>query len=83
MSNFYRMGLAVETQLPVRVQDMFSGASDFHEGSRRFYDIEMIGAASSTPLGTLADGITAIILDAVHVLLMVGGFMFMARTIFP
>lgn len=81
--SYYQMGLAVENRLPDRVQHMISGASDFHEGSRRFYDIEMIGAASNTPIGTLADGITAIILDAVHVLLMIGGFMFMARAIFP
>lgn len=81
--SYYQMGLTVEPQLPVRVQHMITGASEFHEGSRRFYDAEMIGAASGTPLGTLADGIVAIVLDAVHVLLMVGGFVFMLRAIFP
>ena len=79
------MGLQVNNALavPERVRGLVAGARDFRDGSQRFYHAELIGAASGTPFGTLADGIAAIILDAVHVLLMVGGFMFMLRAIFP
>jgi hypothetical protein len=81
--SYYQMGLSVESNLPVRVNNLIEGVTDFHHGARHFHRNELIGAASGTPFGTLADGITAIILDGVHVLLMIGGFMFLLRAIFP
>jgi len=81
--SYYRLGLSIENQLPVHVSNLIEGVTDFHQGSRHFHRAELIGAASGTPFGTLADGITAIILDGVHVLLMIGGFMFLLRAIFP
>ncbi len=82
--SYYKLGLSLDQPLalPERFQHLVRGAQDFHTGAQRFYDAEIVGAASGTPLGTLADGIVAIVLDAVHVLLMVGGFIFMARAIF-
>lgn len=83
--SYYKMGLALDQAIPLpeRFRHLVQGAHEFHSGAQRFYDAEIIGAASGTPLGTLADGIVAIVLDAVHVLLMVGGFIFMARAIWP
>lgn len=88
--NYYQIGLEVETAVE-RARYLDTGTRNFHTGSRRFYDQGltvgrhslMIGAASGTPLGTAADGIVAIVLDIVHILLMVGGAVFLFRAIFP
>lgn len=83
MANYYQLGLVAQQTnvLPERVRTMIEGARDFHVGSRRFYDVEVIGAASGTWLGTLADGIVAVMMDAVHVLLMVGGIILVLRAL--
>ena len=85
MSNYYDVGMNVANTniLPERVRQLVAGVGDFHRGSRRFYDAEIVGAASGTWVGTLADGVIAIALDAIHVLLLVGGSVMMWRVIFP
>lgn len=83
MANYYQIGLEVETAVE-RARYLDTGARNFHTGSRRFYDQGMtIGAASGTFLGTASDGLVAIVLDIVHILLMVGGAVFLFRAIFP
>jgi hypothetical protein len=87
--SYYRLGMSIApgNVLPERLRHLVQGAQDFQTGANRFYDsgvmigsTELVGAASGTFLGTLADGIVAIILDAVHVLLMIGGALFIFRS---
>jgi hypothetical protein len=87
--SYYRLGMSVQPGniLPERFRHLVQGAQDFQTGANRFYDsgvmigsTELVGAASGTFLGTMADGIVAIILDVVHVLLMVGGALFIFRS---
>lgn len=84
--SFYKMGLAMTgpTPLPARVRDFVDGVTEFGQGSRHFYDkemvgTEMIGAASGTWVGSLADGLVAIMMDIVHVILMGGGIVMLLR----
>lgn len=79
MASLYHVGRSVAVPLPAPVHALVRGSQDFAIGSRWFYDRERIGAVSHTGFGTLADGIVAVILDAIHVILMIGGAFTIAR----
>lgn len=78
--SLYQKGLSLQST--PRRHPISDAARDFHTGSRRFYNRGVsIGAASGTFLGTAADGIVAIIMDALHIILMIGGALFIFRTL--
>lgn len=86
--SLYSQGLAAPTRvLPSAIVDR---VNDFRDGSRlfissgsRFYQVGLHGKRVSVggPIGGLVDGVTNIILDVVHIILLVAGTVMLINAI--
>lgn len=81
MSNIYQRGIgsghvAIPHQATMaldRFGRITSGSNHLYRGGQRFYGRGIVGANTTGFVGSVFDGLVALVLDCVHVILLVGG----------